>query len=520
MASIQIEGGRLHSAGEAKAQFRHSCTDERLVHTHSNEDIDKTLTSTNTDLHGLSYADMCKAYDDRIQYHIDKLKSEGKRSMRSDAVTMLDIVIPVPEGLSDVKPDPDPEHPDIIPVSEVDRWYQDVEKVINEHYGSKVVLDIKIHRDEIHEYRDPSTKEMTKSRIHGHCFCFPEVDGRLNCKKFTSRKDLISLNKEIDDMTHQNYERGFMTGKKAVGRGFKSVEELKQDSDYMERYISNTQSIQESEKATQEAERWAQEAQAQAQEAARALEQAQYDLRCAEATALDYLEQAQQSSARIKRHKAQIEALTAEREKIQSEVENLKQGHIDPKVIGNLKDVIDTIDSAAKNAGEIDRRISYEDLTLKKPLFGGDHEVTLGSVQHASYQLKKDIEDLKPVADNLAKACGKIDKILTDIQGTIESRVQKVVKSMHAKTVEDMNVARRTRSESETLKSKYEGLVAKYKSMCDDQDKLIMQQAKTVKNHELDRLKDFCKGITYKDGTSVLDRFNQAERSRNRGMER
>lgn len=215
MASIQFDGGKCHGAAEAKAMMRHACADERVRHEHSNEDIDKSKTRFNTDLHGLTYEQMCSQYDRAIEGY----QQRASKTIRKDAVTMYDAIITVPKDL---------------PADRENDWYRDVEKAINDHYGKTVVMDIKIHRDEIHEYTDPGTKQKVMSRTHGHCFMIPDVNGRLNAKQFSNRANMRSLNREIDIMTREKYHVQFLTGEKTVDRGFQTVEQLKRSSDAAE----------------------------------------------------------------------------------------------------------------------------------------------------------------------------------------------------------------------------------------------------------------------------------------------
>lgn len=215
MASVQFDGGKLHGASEAKAMMRHADMQERLEHTHSNKDINKSLTVLNSDLHDLSYREMCDLYDQRMQQY----QKNSKRAIRKDAVTLYDAIITVPEQL---------------PEGLEDDWFRDVENIINRHYGKNVVLDIKIHRDEVHDYTDPGSKERVTSRIHGHVFMFPEINDKLNAKQFSSRQNMMSLNRRIDKMTHSLYGCAFLTGKLAKDRDFQSVEQLKRASDNAE----------------------------------------------------------------------------------------------------------------------------------------------------------------------------------------------------------------------------------------------------------------------------------------------
>lgn len=222
MASVQFDGGKLHGASEAKAMMRHADMQERLEHTHSNKDIDKSLTVLNSDLHDLSYREMCDFYDQRMQQY----QKNSKRAIRKDAVTLYDAIVTVPEQL---------------PEGLEEDWFRDVENIINRHYGKNVVLDIKIHRDEVHDYTDPDSKQRVTSRIHGHVFMFPEIDGKLNAKQFSSRQNMMSLNRRIDKMTHSLYGCAFLTCKLAKDRDFQSVEQLKRASDNAELELQSRQ---------------------------------------------------------------------------------------------------------------------------------------------------------------------------------------------------------------------------------------------------------------------------------------
>lgn len=213
MASVQFY--KCKGASVAKSIMRHADADERLKHEHSNKDIDKSKTALNTSLYDLSYAEMCDRYDEAMQ----RYQSNSKRAIRKDAVTLLDAIVTVPRDLDDAL---------------ADQWISDIVDIINKHYKADVVLDAKIHRDEIHDYVDPDTHKTVTSRVHAHIFVLPEVERRLCCKQFTSRQNIMSLNRRIDKMTHNLYGCKFMTGQKAHDRDFQTVEQLKRASDNAE----------------------------------------------------------------------------------------------------------------------------------------------------------------------------------------------------------------------------------------------------------------------------------------------
>ena len=60
----------------------------------------------------------------------------------------------------------------------------------------------------------------------------PEIDGKLNCKQMTLRKNMKALNREVDVMTRDEFGCSFMSGKKT--KSLKKVEELKQESENAE----------------------------------------------------------------------------------------------------------------------------------------------------------------------------------------------------------------------------------------------------------------------------------------------
>lgn len=215
MASCKFEGGKYKGASEVKAHFRHNDIDpeKRKIAQKKNKDIDLTKCKDNFSILGLSYEERCKKYDDRIKY----LDSHGNTNKRKDRVTAQCIEIPVPTGL---------------PRGRYHDWFMRIAELLRTKYGEENFIDADIHYDEEHEYRDPETRELVISRVHGHFMIVPELDGKLNCKQITLRKNMKELNREIDVMTQTEFGCSFMTGTKK--KSTKKVEELKQESEYTE----------------------------------------------------------------------------------------------------------------------------------------------------------------------------------------------------------------------------------------------------------------------------------------------
>ena len=213
MASVNFE--KFKSVQSAKAQFRHCDKDARKETNHGNKEIDLQKSDMNIQFVSSSYESTCKRYDSRI-----KAIDEGGRNKnrRKDRVTLLGLEIPVPKDL---------------PSSDYVKWFSRVNSIIEGRYGADNVMNAYIHFDEQHEYMDVRTREMTMSRVHGHFFVVPEINGKLNAKELTLRKNMISLNREIEKMTKNEFGVRFMTGEKRKSRD--EVEDLKRKSREAER---------------------------------------------------------------------------------------------------------------------------------------------------------------------------------------------------------------------------------------------------------------------------------------------
>lgn len=191
MASVDFK--KLHNSGDVSAMLRHNDTEERLRHKHSNLDIDKSHTRENIDFGGRSYADTVERYKERIA-ELDALPGANKRK---DRVTCFSLVIPVPSGIDGDK---------------ARDWCFDAVKLLAERYGEDNMVSAHAHFDEIHRYYDTQKKEWLESRPHIHVLVVPEIDGKLNGKRFSSRTNMVAVNKEIDAMSSKEYGINFLIG--------------------------------------------------------------------------------------------------------------------------------------------------------------------------------------------------------------------------------------------------------------------------------------------------------------------
>ena len=207
VASCKFQGGKYKLPQEAKAHMRHNdiTPERRAIAKKGNPHIDLDKTGDNLSILGLSYAECVAKYDARIAY----LDSHGNTNKRKDRVTLQCIEIPVPAEL---------------PRDQYRNWFFRIADILRAKYGEENFIEGMIHFDEEHEYRDPDTREKVWSRVHGHFMIIPEVDGKLNAKRISLRKCMKALNKEVDDVTKQEFGCDFMTGTKK--RSVKSVSQI------------------------------------------------------------------------------------------------------------------------------------------------------------------------------------------------------------------------------------------------------------------------------------------------------
>lgn len=286
---------------EAKAVFAHCESDERLTREHSNTDINKARTHLNMafDAFEDGYTGVCKAYDD----YIEALDANPKQNKRKDRVTCVGLEIPAPDGMSD---------------DMAREWCVDAYEAVRERLGDTVLGGV-AHFDEIHDYRDPETKEVRTSRPHLHIYAVPDIGGRLNAKQYTARRQMVGMNAAIEAMTAAKYP-GFKFQNGTKKKSKKSVEALKNDSERAEIIAkAEAEAAKLVEDARQRADRMDAEA-AQRLEAAEAAETAsKRSLSLVNEKAEGIIEAAQKEAQKAS------EALQKEREEVQGEREGVER---------------------------------------------------------------------------------------------------------------------------------------------------------------------------------------------------
>ena len=221
MASINIK--KLHG-GEAAAILAHTHRhDGRPGVEYGNEHVDASRTHLNSVLHfrGAPAQETSAEELARLKARVAEIDAvEPPARIRKDRVTLVSFEVPVPAGLP--------------PEREAEFFKAAFSEIARFCGGRQNCGTIRIHRDEVHDYLDPVTREKRTSRVHAHCVAIPYVEGRgVNCKAFTSRERLRQIQQAIDSRCRRDLGIPYLDGSRQRSRG--SVEDLKLASSRAER---------------------------------------------------------------------------------------------------------------------------------------------------------------------------------------------------------------------------------------------------------------------------------------------
>lgn len=227
MASVDWK--KIKSVSEGKAMIRHCDKQMRLEGNHGNHEIDKSITPQNQQIKGRHYNRTMQIWRDRIA----QLDANGNTNHRKDRVELFGLCVPCPEGVDS------------------NRFYKYVSDICAQKYGADNIVQSYCHHDEQHEYKYKG--KTYRSLSHVHVFVVPEVNGNLNGKEFSSKKNMIMLNKELDAMCKREFQIPFLKYDTSGRVGFdyefsgaENVEELKRasrDHDLADRINMSTKNM-------------------------------------------------------------------------------------------------------------------------------------------------------------------------------------------------------------------------------------------------------------------------------------
>lgn len=176
-----------------------------------NQDIDRSQTSQNYDLHTTGDIN----YRDRVQ---DRLETayRGSQAVRRDAVVMVGVLVTS-----------DKEFFDKLPPERQKEYFQTAYDHVADQYGKENIISARVHMDE----KVP----------HMHLTFVPITeDGRLCAKELTDRQHLLELQKELPKRLQDkgfDIERGITSDKKHVDTHEHKRRELIQQEKFVEQRL-------------------------------------------------------------------------------------------------------------------------------------------------------------------------------------------------------------------------------------------------------------------------------------------
>lgn len=191
-----IEKYKAHSCGHMLAHYR------RDPSSLERDNIDPSRTHLNVTL-GIDPADgrarpadikpNWETIERRIDEANERLRADGRRATRKDAVVMADIVVTLPEN---------------VPFKDEGRFFQLTYEFIGQAVGCENLLGGFVHRDEMRTRKNPDTGEIEQTgervRDHIHVPFTPMVDGTFNYKKVVPRTFYREFHRALGDYLEAN----------------------------------------------------------------------------------------------------------------------------------------------------------------------------------------------------------------------------------------------------------------------------------------------------------------------------
>lgn len=158
MAGVQWSSGSM-TRREMHGTLMHNSKDTRLEHQHTNEDIDPTKTPDNWSVLG-------RTYDEKVAFvnaRLSQVDCGRQSSGKNERIVAHDLIIYCPPEV------------EARGMGAVHEFFQGAYEALCTLVGAENVIDFDVHVDERHDYVDPDTGEVVRSRIHGHLSFVPVV---------------------------------------------------------------------------------------------------------------------------------------------------------------------------------------------------------------------------------------------------------------------------------------------------------------------------------------------------------
>lgn len=207
MASVDIQKHCSGSIGNIVGVHIYREKDDG--HTHSNESINSKLTEQNFSMMGLTKDEVIKKVNDLKKKYDEKIPP---KRVKKDRKTYYTLNVPCPAS---------------IPKDKRDDFFVRAYEELNKVFGGQFIDGV-VHKDEVHSYIDPKTKEERQSLEHMHIIGVPFDDEKgLNMKAVITREKLTEMNKAMVDLCKDEFSLEWNIG---TGKSKLEVEELKANS--------------------------------------------------------------------------------------------------------------------------------------------------------------------------------------------------------------------------------------------------------------------------------------------------
>ena len=463
MASVNWQKANVQMVG---AMIKHNGKKERVENNHSNKDIDKSKSHLNIYIG----ADDWSAMADKVKKRVEEVDKEHPplRDTGKGRVTCFLLETPVPQEIAEQ--------------GKAEEFLRKAHKVLEDFFGAENVGGTVGHFDEQHYYTDKDGKERL-SLIHGHSPIAAYVEwtedikknvkqpnGRykqvktgetrercgINGKHCESKARLTALNKAMEEMCRREYGISYNT---AETPEHKSVERLKEETALRE---------------------------------------------TADGLRKDIRELSEKKGECLDNYLNAIPPLKQEPYPAKPDIPSGYDWSKRPEVTSS--GVVGVVQEHKQRDWEKQRETSIRKRDEK-------HEKACGEVDKRNAKARQEWEDKYLTADNLRKA----EREITPALSSARAAKQEAEKD-RAKAAAERRKAEQERKQAEAERKK------QAESFQNELQQAVQREVDRLfggvpKDRE-ERLEQFCEGITFSDGETALEKFEQQEEDRKQTLKR
>lgn len=398
-----------------------------------------------------NYSLGCSDYSEALESMKHRTKEVDElippKRIRKDRVTCCFIELPCPRELT------------VRGLS--DDFFKGAYKTLCDFFGVKNVHGGFVHKDEVHTYTDKDkTLRTSLEHIHVLVSAYTPEKG-INGKAFETRTRLKALNSALDDMCFRSF--GIRLNTKETPT-HKSVERLKEESELMDTVNHLLNIVNDLQKAEQKAVLNATEA---------------------------------ENNALLAEERA--ERATTLTENVEIRKENAKREL--EEITRQLKITKKELDSAAEDLESVlDMKARASEIHKISHIFGE-------TVEYSKTMLEKTRAIGSEAYERVKKAHAERQKAAEDRAETEE--MKRSIEPLYERANAEHEQAVQERKKQQQLRENMENEIEKRADEL--AEKKISIMFGNIPRGKAQRLYDFCEEVKYKDGSSVLDAFEQQE---------